>query len=71
MKRWVLLLLAVAALSGNAAPLSAQDHKGPRILVKEERYDFGKVAQGAQAVHVFEIQNVGDGILEIQKVQTS
>jgi len=54
-----------------AAGLYAQEHKGPKIKLKEERHDFGQVTQGAQPLHVFEIQNAGDELLEIQKVQPS
>ena len=65
----VMLMTAIALLWTGS--IIAQEHKGPRILIKEERHDFGKVAQGAQAMHVFTIQNTGDEILEIQKVQSS
>jgi uncharacterized protein YxeA len=62
-------LLIAAALTAGA--LAAQERTGPRIEFKQERYDFGKVTEGDQAVHVFEFTNTGDAVLEIQKVQTS
>jgi hypothetical protein len=73
MKRMNVVLVAVTtifAFAGNVAVFS-QDHKAPRIEIKEERFDFGKVAPGEQAVHVFEIRNAGNDVLEVQKVQTS
>lgn len=51
--------------------LSAQEHQGPRIEVREMRYDFGKVVQGTQVSHVFEVKSVGGEALEIERVQPS
>jgi len=53
--------IAVAAFSG--------DRQGPRISVKDSKYDFGTVRPGAQPEHIFEIKNVGDEVLAIQRVQ--
>lgn len=58
-----MVLVAFAGL------LPAQEVKGPRIEVKEMRYDLGKVVQGVQASHVFEVRNVGSEILVIDRVQ--
>ncbi len=72
MKRVLLLvILIMAACGAGGRMLPAQEHKGPKIEVKEELYDAGKVVQGEPVVHVFGIRNTGDEILEIQKVQTS
>jgi hypothetical protein len=54
-----------------AGPLAARDSTGPKIELKEMRYDFGKVAQGTPAEHVFEIKNTGSEPLIIEKVQSS
>jgi hypothetical protein len=54
-----------------AAPLMALDNKGPRIEIKEMRHDFGKIAQGTQAEHVFDVVNTGGEQLVIEKVQPS
>ena len=51
--------------------LAAQEAKGPKIEVKEVRYDLGKVDQGTQVTHVFEVRNAGAEPLIIEKVQTS
>lgn len=54
-----------------AGTLSAQEPKGPRIEVKAEQYAMGSVAQGEQAVHVFEVRNGGTEPLMIERVQPS
>lgn len=63
--------IAAAAALLSAGAVAAAEQAGPKIEVKQEHYDFGKVAQGEQAVHLFEIRNAGNGVLDIQKVQTS
>ncbi len=54
-----------------AGTLSAQELKGPRIEVKQEQYAMGSVAQGEQAVHVFEVRSAGTEPLMIERVQPS
>ena len=68
MKRIVLMSMMMVGLLC-AGPLAALDNKGPKIEVKEIRYDFGKVVQGTKAEHVFEVKNVGSEQLVIEKVQ--
>lgn len=65
----MVILLGVAFLS--AASLPAQERKGPVIEVKEDKHDFGKIVQGTQVTHVFEIRNAGTEPLLIDKVQSS
>ena len=64
-------IMSILAFFLFAAPLAAQDYSGPKIEVKEIRYDFGKVIQGTQASHVFEITNRGSETLVIERVQSS
>ncbi len=73
MKRMNVVLVAVTTIfaAAGSGTVFSQDHKAPRIEIKEERFDFGKVTQGEQAVHVFDIRNAGNDVLEVQKVQTS
>lgn len=70
MKRivWFSVLLVAFLYVG---PVTAQEAKGPKIEVKEMKYDFGKVVQGTQATHVFEVRNAGTEPLIIERVQTS
>ncbi len=66
------LIMALGLLgSGVDAENAVLAPKGPKIEVNQDRHDFGKVAQGAEAIHVFDIKNAGDELLEIQKVETS
>jgi hypothetical protein len=64
-------ILISVSLGAGGRLLPAEEQKGPRLEIKEEHYDAGKVAQGEEVVHVFEVRNAGDAVLEIQKVQTS
>ena len=68
MKRILLLSMVMVGLL-YAGPLAALDYNGPRIEIKEMRYDLGKVAQGTQVSQIFEVKNVGTEQLIIQKVQ--
>ena len=60
------LVLVAAVFSGS---LFAGERQGPRISVKDSRFDFGMVDPGAQPEHIFEITNIGDELLEIKQIQ--
>ncbi len=62
---WAAVFLLVAGA------LPAQETKGPKIEVKQERYDVGTILEGQQAVHVFEVRSVGTEPLVIERLQTS
>ncbi len=62
---WLALLLIVGST------LTAQENRGPKITVDEARYDLGKVVQGTQATHTFEVRNTGNEPLVIDHVQPS
>jgi hypothetical protein len=60
-------LLAVAAgLLGIAGMVWA----GPKAVVKESHWDFGKVPNFGHVAHNFRIQNAGDVLLRIDSVKT-
>lgn len=61
-------MMAIAALAIASAGF-AVDRQGPRISVKDSNFNFGTVRQGTQPEHIFEIKNVGDEILVIERVQ--
>ena len=63
-----LALLALAVVTAGTAAF-AGERQGPRISVKESNFDFGTVSPGSQPEHIFEIKNVGDEVLDIQRVQ--
>lgn len=63
-------IIAIFILLLTAIGIShAEGEKGPKIAVKELRFDFGQIAQGKQASHIFDIVNEGTETLVIQKVQ--
>ena len=61
MRVFAFVAIAAAGLSG--------ERQGPRIFVKDSKFDFGTVRPGTQPEHIFEIKNVGDEVLDIQRVQ--
>jgi hypothetical protein len=71
MKRSMVFVRLMTAAVLLAGVISAQELKGPKLATPEIKYDFGKVVQGTLASHVFEIQNVGDEPLIIDRVVPS
>ncbi len=63
--------VVVAMIIASAGVLAAQEAKEPRIEAGEVRYDAGKVVQGTQVSHVFEVRNAGDAPLIIDRVVPS
>ena len=70
-KSGIRIVLGAAVLVLAAGALWAGGTVGPRLVVHEERYDFGRVQEGTEAVHVFEVRNGGDQTLEIQRISSS
>ncbi|HUI46915.1 MAG TPA: DUF1573 domain-containing protein [Nitrospirota bacterium] len=54
-----------------AGHLLAQEVNGPKLEAVEIKYDFGKVIQGTQVSHIFEVRNVGNEPLIIDRVVPS
>jgi hypothetical protein len=71
MKKLVMAVIALIALAGIGSVAPAQEYKGPKVLVDQLKYHFGKVAQGGQAEHVFELRSVGNEALVIDRIQSS
>jgi hypothetical protein len=71
MKRLVLAVIALVALAGSGPVAVAQEYKGPKLSVDQLTYHFGKVVQGEQAEHIFEIHSVGKESLVINRIQAS
>lgn len=69
MKRTLLFSVFCFAVSFFLSPLaSAQPASGPRLLLKEKHHDFKEVNEGAVVQHSFKVENQGDQVLEIQRV---
>jgi hypothetical protein len=70
MKKLVVIIVFMHVV-GLVGLLPAQEPKGPKIIVREVQYDFGKVVQGTMASHVFEIRNGGNEPLDIERIAPS
>lgn len=71
MKRRVLAAVALIALVGIGLVAPAQEYEGSKVMVDQLRHHFGKVVQGEQAEHVFEMRSVGKEALVIDRIQSS
>ncbi|MBN2369189.1 MAG: DUF1573 domain-containing protein [Vicinamibacteria bacterium] len=78
MKRFFLVLMSIILVSPVIA--SGKDHakndgkakvQGPRILVEPEAFDFGRVLQSKTLSKTFQIKNVGDLDLVLERPATS
>jgi len=65
---WVSMVLVVLLIAGS---LMAQESRRPKIIAKEVQYDFGKVIEGTEVSHVFEIKNDGKEPLDIERITPS
>ena len=71
----VAVALASCKCDEQGAPAAADAGKGgggaPKIVAVEQSFDFGKVKQGDEVVHVFRLRNEGKGELRIEKARGS
>ncbi|MCJ7593930.1 MAG: DUF1573 domain-containing protein [Desulfobacterales bacterium] len=63
------MVLGLAISSFWARPAAGQPLQGPRLVIEETVYDFGKVLEGQVIEHTFKILNKGNAVLHIQKVK--
>ena len=47
----------------------AQDVRGPKMVLKEQVFDFKEVREGDVVQHTFKVFNEGDQTLEIKNVR--
>jgi hypothetical protein len=66
--RIVVITLMVAA---SAPILAAADPAKPKIVFKEDAWNFGRAKAGAELIHEFVFSNQGDAPLKIANVETS
>ncbi len=71
MKKILISIGSIFVFSVIVGHLPAQVVNGPKLATMEIKYDFGKVIMGTQAIHVFEIRNVGNEPLIIDRVVPS
>jgi len=48
---------------------AADSGPAPQITVDNPKYDFGTIAQGEYAKHVFTIKNTGKGVLKVERAR--
>ncbi len=48
----------------------AKENEAPTLVVDQETFDFGKVAEAAKVSHKFKVTNAGEGTLVIRGVRT-
>ncbi len=66
-----IILVAVLAVAAASAFAAAPAAKGPKVVFKEEAWNFGRAKMGADLVHEFIFKNEGDAPLKIVNVETS
>ena len=70
-KLYTLLVILGLASFVQAQTTVKQAEASDVLLVKETRYDFGKIPQGKPLTHIFEVVNTGKEPLQIENVQAS
>ena len=58
-----------SAVAATSNPTQSYD-SAPKIVVPDQRYNFGSVVEDEKVVHEFTIVNKGNAPLNIQKVKT-
>jgi hypothetical protein len=72
MKKVYCLLLGLGAGCMTFAQVNVNTAPAKEILVlKESKFDFGKIPQGKPVTHIFEVVNTGNEPLQIENVQAS
>jgi len=66
-----LAVLVSVAVAWSAAEAFIGGPKGPKIAFKVDKWDFGKIKQGAESSYEFVFTNEGDAVLNIRNVETS
>lgn len=70
MKRYWLATLLLFFLSAFMDySVLAQDVRGPKMVLKEQVFDFKEVKEGDVVQHTFKVFNEGDQTLEIKNVR--
>jgi hypothetical protein len=73
MKRFskCLLIFCGFLIVGNAKGAEKAISKGPEAFVPNADYEFQVVLDGTKITHDFVIQNKGDAVLKVEKVETT
>jgi hypothetical protein len=68
-KYWLAAFTYVFLILLCAYPIRAQEVKGPKMVLKEQVFDFKEIKEGETIEHTFLVLNQGDQPLEIKKVK--
>jgi len=68
-KKWLGATICFLMFVFSTYSAQAQQSQGPKMVLKEQVFDFGKVQQGEVIQHSFEVFNQGDQVLEIIRVK--
>ena len=69
-RRWLVGIIVIALLSLYSYPAAAQEaRRGPKIVLKERKFDFKEVMEGEVVEHIFKVLNQGDETLKIIRVR--
>lgn len=73
MKKLFALLLVASVVFNASAQTSTTETKPAAdvLLLKQPRFDFGKIQQGRPVTHLFEIVNTGTEPIRLENVQAS
>ncbi len=66
---FIILLLAMAVSLQNH-PIMAQEAGGPKLFIKQTRFEFPPVFEGESVQYEFKVENGGTGALAIIDVET-
>jgi hypothetical protein len=67
----IIIVIIVVAAAMIYLPSEEQPSKTPSVQVSETSHDFGMADNPSTLTHDFTITNVGDGVLEISKIETT
>jgi hypothetical protein len=67
-KHWFVRIVCIALFSLHSYSAPAQEVLGPKMVLKEQEFDFKEVKEGEIIKHTFQVLNEGDERLEIKKV---
>ena len=60
--------MALILMCGSGHSDVADQGHGPKMVLKEQDFDFGEVEQGEVITHTFNVLNQGEETLKIEKV---
>jgi len=67
-KLWLLRAVCIVIFSLYSYSSLAQEVLGPKMVLKDQEFDFKEVKEGEIIRHTFQVLNEGDERLEIKKV---